>query len=142
MSQNFENHRHYVPGFHGLTGLLIIIGIIGAVINVVKSFQTNNIYSASLILLLFIIGALLFWYSRTFSLKAHDKAIRAEESLRYYQLTGKTLPVSLRMGQIVALRFAPDDELVELVDRALTEKLSGTEIKKAIKLWKADHNRV
>lgn len=142
MNQNFENHRHYVPGFHGFTGSLIVIGIIGAVVNVIKSIQTDNLYSASLILVLFIIGALLFWYSRTFSLRAHDKAIRAEESLRYYQLTNKTLPASLRMGQIVALRFAPDEELVELVDKALTEKLSGTEIKKAIKLWKADHNRV
>jgi hypothetical protein len=48
----------------------------------------------------------------------------------------------LRMGQIIALRFAGDDEYVELVKRAADENMQAKEIKMAIKNWKADHNRV
>jgi hypothetical protein len=63
-----------------------------------------------------------FWYTRVFALRAQDRAIRAEENLRYFVLTGKLLPSNLRMGQIIALRFAPNEELIALVDRA-TKKL-------------------
>ena len=46
------------------------------------------------------------------------------------------------MKQIIALRFAPDDELIALADKALKEKMSNKEIKLAIKNWKADHHRM
>jgi len=46
------------------------------------------------------------------------------------------------MKQIIALRFAPDDEFVILADRAIKENLSPVEIKKEIKNWRADHHRV
>ena len=46
------------------------------------------------------------------------------------------------MPQIIALRFASDEEFVELVERAIQENLSSAEIKKAIKNWKGDYYRV
>ena len=82
------------------------------------------------------------WFTRTFALKAQDRAIRAEENLRYYVLTGKLLPSSLRVGQIVALRFAPDAEFPALAEKAATNNLSGKEIKQSIQNWKADFYRV
>jgi len=72
---------------------------------------------------------------------AQDRAIRAEENLRYFALTGKLLDSRLTISQIIALRFAPDNELLALTDRALKENLSSTAIKKAIQHWKADHYR-
>ena len=48
----------------------------------------------------------------------------------------------LRMGQIVALRFAPDDEFVALADKAATEGLSPKEIKQPIQRWKGDYRRI
>jgi hypothetical protein len=84
----------------------------------------------------------MMWYTRQFPLKAQDRAIRAEENLRHYVLTGKLLPAELRMGQIIALRFAPDEEFLPLIDRAIKEGLSQKEIKMAIKNWKPDYYRV
>jgi len=79
---------------------------------------------------------------RTFPIKAQDRAIRAEEGLRYFILTRKPIDSRITMQQIAALRFAPDDELLPLVDRAVVENLSPNDIKKAIKNWKSDNHRV
>ena len=84
---------------------------------------------------------LLAWFARGFALKAQDRAIRAEESLRYFVLTGKPLPGVLRMSQIIAIRFASDEELAALVQKAIDEKLSNKAIKQAIQNWRADHHR-
>ena len=87
-------------------------------------------------------GLFLFWYTRRFPVRAQDRIIRAEENLRYFILTGNQLDSRITMAQIIALRFAPDDEFVQLADRAANEQLRPEEIKKAIKQWKADHHRV
>ena len=89
-----------------------------------------------------LILASLFWFARRFALVAQDRAIRAEENFRHFILTGKPFDSRLRMSQIIALRFAPDDEFPELAKKAVEEKLSSREIKAAIKKWKADHHRV
>ena len=92
--------------------------------------------------LISIILVILWIYIRIFPLKAQDRAIRAEENLRFYVLTGKLLPSTLTIAQTIALRFAPDEELVELVDRVVNENLSAKDIKLSIKNWKADYHRV
>jgi len=84
----------------------------------------------------------MFWFTRSFALKAQDRAIRAEENLRHFILTNKPLPSTLRLSQIIALRFASDDEFVELAAKAAAEKMRAKEIKQAIVKWKADYNRV
>lgn len=82
------------------------------------------------------------WYIRTFPIKAQDRAIRAEEGLRYFILTRQPLSNKLSIMQIAALRFAPDDELLPLVEKVLAENMTPTDIKKAITNWRADHHRV
>ena len=77
-----------------------------------------------------------------FALKAQDRAIRAEEKLRHFVLTGKLLPASLRIGQIVALRFAADEEFAALAVKAVAENLTSKQIKESINNWKADTYRV
>jgi hypothetical protein len=76
-----------------------------------------------------------------FAVTVQDRAIRAEESLRYFILTGRAIDTRVTIGQLIALRFAHDDEFVALADRAEKEGLSPAEIKKAIKQWRADHHR-
>jgi hypothetical protein len=75
-------------------------------------------------------------------LKAQDRAIRAEENLRHYVLTGKLLDPRVTTRQVISLRFAPDEELVALAQKAAEENLSEDEIKKAIKNWRSDDYRV
>lgn len=139
--QNLKNHSRLVPGFHGLGFLLILSVLIGSFINVANSTK-ENLYSASLICVISIIFLVLFWYVRVFALKAQDRAIRAEEALRYFILTGKPLPKELKLSQIIALRFASDDEYLALVNTAIKEHLGAKIIKQSIKNWKADYNRV
>lgn len=140
-TQNFKNHSRMVPLYHYVLygGLLALL--IGAVVNLLNSAE-DNVYSASLLLLASILMILITFFTRFFALKAQDRAIRAEESLRYFVLTGRPLDVRLLLGQIIALRFAGDDEFVTLAKRAVDENLSSKEIKKAIVNWKGDHNRV
>jgi hypothetical protein len=140
--QNYSNHRRYIPGFHFVLFFLGILALVGSIYFMVKSLIHCTERLPSVILFL---GALnfmmLFFYAREFAIKAQDRAIRAEENLRYFALTGSLLDPRLTMSQIIALRFAPDLEFVGLVNRAIAENLSNDAIKKAIKDWKPDHHR-
>lgn len=142
MEQSNSNHSRFVTGYHRVLAVLLLAGLIGSTVNLVKSADSDNVYSASLLVLLFVIAVLTGWYARSFPLKAQDRAIRAEERLRYFMLTGKTLPESLKMEQIIALRFASDDEFQGLTEKSIRENLTVKEIKAAIKNWKADYDRV
>lgn len=102
----------------------------------------DNLYSASLLVLVSFILLFMFYFLRAFALKAQDRAIRAEEKLRYFILTGKPISSKITTRQIIGLRFASDDEFVALVEKAEKENLSEKEIKKEIKSWKADMYRV
>ena len=139
--QNFNNHAQMVPGFHYLT-FGGIIALLGGSINYLLKSSAENKYLAALLVLTSIVFILIAWFTRIFALKAQDRAIRAEENLRHYVLTGKLLPSSLRVGQIVALRFAPDAEFPALAEKAATGNLSQKEIKQSIQNWKADFYRV
>ena len=141
--QNYERHSRYVKGFHFVLAGLLIIGVISSLVNIwIQVSTTDRRLEPILIALLFICGLFLFWYTRRFPVRAQDRIIRAEENLRYFILTGNQLDSRITMAQIIALRFAPDDEFVQLADRAANEQLRPEEIKKAIKQWKADHHRV
>jgi len=139
--QNFKNHSRLVPGFHGVTFLLIVTGLIGSVVNLIHADAATH-YSAALLVVVFLAVLGVAWYARVFALKAQDRAIRAEENFRHFILTGKPLDKQLRMGQIIGLRFASDEELPALAKRAVEEKLSQKDIKQAIQNWRADYYRV
>ncbi|MFY7965616.1 MAG: DUF6526 family protein [Chitinophagaceae bacterium] len=139
--QNFKNHSRFVPLYHFFTYLLLLVILVGTTMNCCKGSCGGCLTNV-------LIGSLAFatifvaYFARAFALKAQDRAIRAEENLRYFAMTGKLLPTELRMGQIIALRFANDEEWLALINRAVAEKLSSKDIKLSIKNWKADYNRV
>lgn len=139
--QSFKNHAKLVTGFHGMLFVALVALLAGSVYHLFRT-TSENLYLASLMVLIAIILILMAWYVRTFPLKAQDRAIRAEENMRHYVMTGKLLPSDLRMSQIIALRFASDDEFLPLMEKALKEKLSAKEIKSSIKSWKGDYYRV
>ncbi|MFN2458618.1 MAG: DUF6526 family protein [Chitinophagaceae bacterium] len=139
--QNYKNHRQMVPIYNYVISTAIVAVLIGSIVNVVNS-SDKNLYSASLLVVVSLILVGLYLYARAFPLKAQDRAIRAEENLRHFALTGKLLDNRLKIKQIVALRFASDEEFVGLAQRAANENLSNNAIKKQIKNWRGDYYRV
>ena len=139
--QNFRNHSRYIILWTFITPLLLVAILGGSIVNLIHA-DAHTHYAAALILLISLVLLIIYWYARRFALKAQDRAIRAEENFRHFILTGKPLDTRLRMSQIIALRFAPDEEFPSLAKKAVEEKLRSKEIKAAIQNWKADHNRV
>lgn len=138
--QNYKNHVRLIPLWHYVTSLLLSALLGGSIVHFVKADHHSH-YAAALILVISIVLLIIYWYARAFALKAQDRAIRAEENFRHFILTGKPLDPGLRMGQIIALRFASDAEFPALAQRARIENLSSKQIKQAIQNWKADHDR-
>lgn len=144
--QNFKNHSRFVPLYHYITSTLIVGLLVGSVMSLFHACSdcTNHaaLHNALLFLAISLVLLFLWWFCRAFALKAQDRAIRAEENLRHFIATGQALDSRLRMGQIIALRFAGDDEFVALAKQAAEENLGSKQIKMAIKNWRADNNRV
>lgn len=139
--QNFNNHKRYIPLWHIITGTIVVLSFFGSIYNLVISKQEQLIVAIIQVLITSSIVSV-FWYARWFALRAQDRAIRAEENLRHYILTGKPLDKHLRTSQIIALRFAADEEFPVLAQKAVNEKMRSTNIKKEIKNWRSDHHRV
>lgn len=141
-SQNYANHRRTVTMFHRVLLPLLLLTSIGSIVNLIQSWGDHErLYSAALIVALSIAGFLTAFSARMFALKAQDRAIRAEESLRHFVVTGKLPDPRLGALQIVALRFASDQEFVALAQRAAQENMQPDAIKRAVKNWRADEYR-
>lgn len=141
MEQNYEHHRKMDPIFH--FGI-IFFGLVTLILSVVFFFQhLGSQWLLSVIVLGFALMLLLITVRlRGYALQLQDRIIRNEENFRYYRLTGNQLDSMLSLKQVIALRFAGDEEYLELVERAKLENLSPDDIKKAIRHWSADHHRV
>lgn len=140
--QNYKNHIRLIPMYHGFTLLAAAIAWGIALFYFIDAAQGSGSIKVPLMLLLMATSVIsIFFYARSFALKAQDRAIRAEENFRHYILTGKPLDSRLRTGQIIALRFAPDAEFPELAKKAAEEQLDAKTIKMSIKNWKGDHHR-
>jgi len=141
--QSFEKHAKLVPLFHYFLLPLALFTLIGSGVNLYSSFDDHErLYSASLIFVISLMIMMTAFFARTFALKAQDRAIRAEENLRHYVLTGKLLDRRLSVGQIVGLRFASDEEFPALAQKAAESGLAQKEIKRSVKNWRADHDRL
>lgn len=141
--QNFKNHAQYAPAFHFFVAPFLVLILIGSVVNLIHSLDSHlRLYSASLLVALSVVVLVSTFMARVFALKAQDRAIRAEENLRHFVLTGKLLDSRLRVGQIVALRFAADAEFPALAAKAAAENIAPKDIKASIQTWKPDTYRV
>jgi hypothetical protein len=141
--QSYAKHAKYVPLYHGVLFGIIFLTLIGSVVNLLHSMDDHSrLYNASLITAISFALVLLFLFCRVFPLKAQDRAIRAEENLRHYVLAGNLLDKRLSVKQIVALRFASDGEFVALAQKAANESMTPDAIKRAVKSWRADTDRL
>jgi Family of unknown function (DUF6526) len=141
--QSYTNHAQLVPMFHYVTLGILQLTFIGACVNLYQSWgDPTRFYSASLLVTLTFGTMLTALYARSFALRAQDRAIRAEEQLRHYVMTGKLLDPRLSIRQIIGLRFASNEEFVALAQRSADQNLSAKDIKQAVRNWRADTHRV
>jgi L-asparagine transporter-like permease len=141
--QSYKSHAQIVPLYHRVLFGLLLLTLIGSVVNLTKSWgDSTRFYSASLIVTLTIELVLVAFFARVFALKAQDRVIRAEEQFRHHVLTGKLLDPRLTVKQIVALRFASNEEFVTLAQRAADQSMTPDDIKRDVKQWRADTYRV
>jgi len=142
-TQNYANHARLVTAYHKVLFPILVLTLIGSCVNLYHSIGDHQrLYSASLITVLVVCVVMLFFLARIFALKAQDRAIRAEENLRHYVLTGKLLDPRLTVRQIIGLRFASDEEFPELARKAAESGTPEKEIKQSVRKWRADHYRV
>lgn len=143
--QKYSNHTRLAPSFHYTVYPLLTMALGGGIWFLMRSLRFDDNYAitfAASFICLVIAAILIAFHSRSFALKAQDRAIRAEENLRHLALTGKLLDSRLRLGQVIALRFASDAEFVALAQKAANEGTKPAEIKKAISTWRGDYHRV
>ena len=141
--QSYAKHAKFVPMYHFVLFGIIFLTFIGSLVNLYESIGIHDrLYSAALLVALSFAVQILFFFARIFPLQAQDRAIRAEENLRHFVLTGKLLDPRLSVKQIVGLRFASDAEFPELARKAAAEGMSLDDIKKSVKNWRADYDRL
>ena len=140
-AQTYANHTRWDPPFHFFA---LPVFLLLALAGTIHFIWRPGLHSG----LMFVVGvalAVVVVKSRLNALRVQDRVIRLEERQRLALL----LPEGLRSripelteAQLVALRFASDAELPKLAERALNEKLSPADIKKAIQNWRPDYFRV
>jgi len=142
--QSYAKHAKFVPLFHYFLLPLTLAAFLGSLFNLYRAIQyDHNGMRVALVLVVLSVAAILTaFFARTFALKAQDRAIRAEENLRHFVLTGKLLDKRLSVKQIIALRFAADAELPDLARKAADGNLAPDAIKKSVKNWRVDTDRL
>jgi len=136
--QSYKSHTRWLPGYHFFVMPVLLINLINALRHVVLSPTRHTAWEVVLGAALLLLGLL----SRVMTLTVQDRVIRLEERMRLRQ----TLPAdlhahidSLSHRQLVALRFASDAELADLVREIAAGRLAtGKDIKMRVKSWRRD----
>lgn len=142
--QNFKNHiRFYTPHHFVFYPLMLIL----LAISIYFSIYEENLRTVWIFISILNIAITLlsFMLRQHYALTLQNRIVRLELRYRYFTLTNERLELledRLSDSQLFALRFAPDEEFPQLLNRAIAENLSGTAIKKSIQNWRADNERV
>jgi Family of unknown function (DUF6526) len=139
--QTFASHAKYDPPFHFFVIPVLLINVL------VVGYYLLRFPGMGGAWLLVLSLAFLVHAGRMRSYATHlqDRLIRLEERQRLAALLQEPLRSrinELTDSQLVGLRFASDEELPALAQRALDEKLNRTDIKKAVTNWRPDYSRV
>ncbi len=139
--QNLKNHARFDPIFHFLLTFVFLVNLVVSIVYAVHHFC---FYSAWLVALS-IAAFLVLFKVRIYPLKVQDRLIRLEERLRLQALAPRewhTQIYRLTEDQLIGLRFASDDEVVELAKQALEHNWNRKQIKERINNWRPDTWRV
>ena len=139
--QNLKNHGRLDPPYHMVLFAVLAANLVVAVSYAIAHFSFNTAWLVVLSITVFIPALKL----RTYALKVQDRVIRLEERLRLQALAPEEWHAQiykLTEDQLIGLRFAADDEVVELAKQALEGNLNRKQIKERIKSWRPDNWRV
>jgi hypothetical protein len=142
--QSFENHVRFYTVHHFIFYPLLLIAISLSVNAYNHHPDQKDIWLAIITIFIFI-GWSSFMLRQHYALGNQDRILRMELRFRYFLITGKRLePLESKLSfkKLVALRFAADEELEALMERAIKENLTSRQIKKSIRNWLPDHMRV
>ncbi|MEC5156360.1 DUF6526 family protein [Chryseobacterium sp. MP_3.2] len=143
-NQNYKNHRKFYPPHHFvLLPLLLILLIFG----IYKSFAdaSNQLIWILFSVVIFLILFVSIMLRQHYALGNQDRILRLEFKQRYFEIFGKRsdeVEEKLDFSQLAALRFAYDEQFILLLNKALTQNLSGDDIKKSVDEWRPDHHRI
>lgn len=146
--QTLANHTRWDPPFHFFVLPVFVLALVLTLIHFFAHLSHSDFrenFHAFLLIVLALAWLTLAFKVRLYCLKVQDRVIRLEERLRLMQLLNEPLRSripELTEDQLCGLRFASDAEVTKLAERALNEKLSRKEIKKAIQNWRPDYWRV
>jgi len=140
-TQSLKNHARLDPAYHILLFATYLLNLVYAGFHLYRQPSLSSGWY--LVLSLVVVAPLI--KLRTYSLKVQDRVIRLEERLRLQALAPQEWQSNLNRlteDQLIALRFAADDEVVELARQALAQNLDRKQIKERIRNWRADDWRV
>jgi hypothetical protein len=140
--QNLKSHGRLDPPYHFVLFFVLVANLIVSIVHLVH--HHGNFYAYWLVVLSLAVFILIFKL-RLYPLKVQDRVIRLEERLRLQALAPAewhSQIYRLSEDQLIGLRFAADDEVVELAKHALEHNLNRKQIKERIKDWRADNWRV
>ena len=141
--QNYTNHRRYYPPHHFILLPLLFLSLIYGIYRSFVEPESTPWILFSVIVFFQLYTVIML--RQHYALGNQNRILRAEFSLRYFELYGeRSEPVleKLSFNQVAALRFAPDNEFKELLHHALQDNLNGDQIKRKITNWRADNHRV
>ncbi|GMV21598.1 MAG: DUF6526 family protein [Vicinamibacterales bacterium] len=139
--QTYKNHSKFVPAYHFVAFPLIVINMGWALYRMFSLRTGDSIVNALTAIALVIV----FFMARIFALRVQDRVIRLEMRLRLREVLPLGLHpriVDFTPDQLVAMRFASDEELPELATVVLRDHIHDKKvIKQMIREWQADHLR-
>jgi len=141
MAQSYKKHTRWLPAFHFFAVPVLLINTINQLRHLVANPSRSTAWAAVVAAALLTVAFL----ARTMALQAQNRVIRLEMRLRLQQLLAADVMSrfnELTVPQLVALRFASDGELAELVGTVLKDGTKQADIKKMIKQWQPDYVRV
>jgi len=142
--QNLKNHGKIDPPFHFVLFFFLVANLVFALFHMLHHWEDS--YWASKWYFVLSLVVFIPWIKlRTYPLKVQDRVIRLEERLRLQALAPAewhSQIYRLTEDQLIGLRFAADDEVVELAKQALEENLNRKQIKERIQSWRADYWRI
>ena len=142
--QNLKNHGRLDPPFHFVLFFFLVANLVFSIFHMIHHRQDAH-FAGPWFVVLSLAVFIPFFKLRMYPLKVQDRVIRLEERIRLQALAPTewhSQIYRLSEDQLIGLRFAADNEVVELAKQALEQNLDRKQIKERIKSWRPDNWRI